>query len=129
MNISLSPFAHENLVSGVGFGHPFPRQPAHSPHSGWIWCLFMGPLPFSTAASINLYRQPPSGQSRALSGHAIDGVHCRESAGTGPVILKVIPVTGAAFSGIPMDQLLCAIKEEYCRRPPACWYSRQISPW
>ena len=28
-----------------------------------------------------------------------DGVHCRESAGTGPVVLKVVPATGAAFAG------------------------------
>ena len=28
-----------------------------------------------------------------------DGVHCREFAGTGPVTLKVVPVTGAAFTG------------------------------
>ena len=34
MNISLSPFASENLVSRDGFGRPVPRQPAHSPHSG-----------------------------------------------------------------------------------------------
>ena len=27
-----------------------------------------------------------------------DGVHCRESAGTGPVVLKVVQVTGAAFA-------------------------------
>ena len=37
-----------------------------------------------------------------------DGVHCRESAGTGPVVLKVVPVTGAAFLGITMDQLMSA---------------------
>ena len=36
----------------------------------------------------------------------IDGVPCRESAGTGPVVLKVVPVTGAAFSGITMGQLI-----------------------
>ena len=36
-----------------------------------------------------------------------DGVHCRESTGTGPVNLKVVPVTGAALSGITMDQLMC----------------------
>ena len=30
-----------------------------------------------------------------------DGVHCRESAGTGPVNLKVVPVTGAALTGHP----------------------------
>ena len=28
-NISLSPFAPENLVSGDGFGSPVPRQPTH----------------------------------------------------------------------------------------------------
>ena len=28
-----------------------------------------------------------------------DGVHCRESAGTKPVVLKVVPVTDAAFAG------------------------------
>ena len=37
-----------------------------------------------------------------------DGVHCRESAGTGPVILKVVPVTGSAFLGITIDQIMCA---------------------
>ena len=29
MNISLSPFAPENLVSRDGFGSPVPRQPAY----------------------------------------------------------------------------------------------------
>ena len=37
-----------------------------------------------------------------------DGIHCHEPAGTGPVVLKVVPVTGAVFSGITMDQLICA---------------------
>ena len=32
-DISLSPFAPENLVSRDGFARPVPRQPAHSPHS------------------------------------------------------------------------------------------------
>ena len=27
-----------------------------------------------------------------------DGVHCRESAGTEPVVVKEVPVTGAAFA-------------------------------
>ena len=30
MNISLFPFAPENLISLDGFGRPVPRQPAHS---------------------------------------------------------------------------------------------------
>ena len=37
-----------------------------------------------------------------------DGVHCRESACTGPVVLKVVPVTGAAFLQVTMDQLMHA---------------------
>ena len=37
-----------------------------------------------------------------------DGVHYLESAGTGPVALKVVPVKGAAFSGVTMDQIICA---------------------
>ena len=39
MNIPLSPYVPENLVSRDGFSRPVPRQPAHSPYSGWIWCL------------------------------------------------------------------------------------------
>ena len=38
-----------------------------------------------------------------------DGGHCRESAGTGPaVVLKVVPVKGAAFPRFAMDHLICA---------------------
>ena len=37
-----------------------------------------------------------------------DGIHCRESAGTWLVVLKVVPGTGAAFSDVSMDQFLCA---------------------
>ena len=44
-----------------------------------------------------------------------DGVHCRESAGTGPVVLEVVPVTSAAFSGITMDQIMYAL---YFPTPP-----------
>ena len=35
-------------------------------------------------------------------------VHCQESAGTGPVVLNVVPVTGAAFSGLSPWTNLCA---------------------
>ena len=38
----------------------------------------------------------------------VNGVYCRESAGTGPVGLKVVPVTGATTLQVTMDQLLCA---------------------
>ena len=33
-----------------------------------------------------------------------DGVHCRECAGTGSVVLNVVPVTGAAYSGTTVNQ-------------------------
>ena len=54
----------------------------------------------SAAASIYFNHHTPSGQSRFYRGTqlGIDGVHCRESAGTGPVALKVVRVTGAAFA-------------------------------
>ena len=35
------------------------------------------------------------------------------TAESGPVVLKVIPVTGAAFSDITMDQFLCAPLLQY----------------
>ena len=54
-------------------------------------------------------RHTPSGQSRVyrVTQLPTDGVHCRESVGTGPAVLKAVPVTGADFSGITMDQLMC----------------------
>ena len=39
-NISLSPFAPGNLVSGDGFGSPVPRQPAHL-HIQFAFCFFI----------------------------------------------------------------------------------------
>ena len=41
----------------------------------------------------------------------------RPSAGTGSVVLKVVRVAGTAFSGITIDQLLCALP--LCSTPPA----------
>ena len=41
-----------------------------------------------------------------LSG--LDVIHYRESAGTGLAASKVVPVTGASFSGITMDHFSCA---------------------
>ena len=38
----------------------------------------------------------------------INDIHCRESAGTGPVTLKVVPVAGATILQVTMDQLMCA---------------------
>ena len=48
------------------------------------------------------YRQPPSGQSRAhqVAQLRTDGVFPRDSAVTMPAFLKVVRVTGAAFSDV-----------------------------
>ena len=95
MNIPLSPHVPENLVSRDGFSRPVTRHPSHSPYSGWIWCLLTRFLPSSVAAPIYLYkyRHTPSSQSRVYRVTQLRtyGVHCRESAGTGPVNLNVVP--------------------------------------
>ena len=55
----------------------------------------------SVAVSTYLYRHTPSDQSRVdwVKQLRTDGVDCREFAATGPVILQVVPATGAAFAG------------------------------
>ena len=68
-------------------------------------------IPPAFRDGVHLYRQPPLVQSRVyrVTQLRTDNVHCRESAGIGPIVLKVIPVTGAAFSGlvgITMGQIL-----------------------
>ena len=72
-------------------------------------------LPLSAAASNFLYRQPPTGPSRLcrVTQLRTDGVHCRESASTGPVVLNVVQVTGAAYSGNPVGQILCASRFQH----------------
>ena len=58
---------------------------------------------------VHIYRQPPSGQSpvHQVAQLRTDVVHCQYSAGAVPVV-KVVPVTGAAFLGFAMDQIICA---------------------
>ena len=95
MNISLSPFAPGNLVSRDGFGRPVPRQPAHlytQAESGAYLLLYSFRVP-RRHPFIYLNRHTPSGQSRVyrVTQLRTDGVHCRESGGTGPVTLKVVP--------------------------------------
>ena len=110
MNISLSQFAPQNLFSRDGFGSPFPRQPARlhtRAESGAYFrdsSRFLRRRPF-----IYLNRHTPSGQSRVYQVTQLrtDGVHCRESAGTGPVSLKVVP-NGCCLGRSPWTQLICA---------------------
>ena len=111
MFLPLSPFAPGNLDSRDRFGRLAPRQPAYSPHFCLNligWCLLTGIPPACRDGVHILYRQPPSGQSRVdrTTQLRTDGVHCRDSAGTGPVDVKIVRVAGAAFSDITIDQFL-----------------------
>ena len=99
MNISLSLFAPENFVSRDGFGRPVPaesgsysRDPSRFPRRRLFIYL-------NATGSVPSYRD-----TQFLT----DGAHCRESADTGPVVLKVVPVTGAVFSQVTTNQLICA---------------------
>ena len=94
MNISPSPTAPKNLVSLDGFGSPVPRPPAHlhtQAESG-AYLRDSSRVP-RRRPYIYFSRHTPSGQSRVYRDTLLrtDGVHCRESAGTGPVNLKVVP--------------------------------------
>ena len=56
--------------------------------------------------------------SALLSDHAYtDGVHCRESAGTGPVSLKVVSSKRVLPWQVTMDLLICASFPH-----THCWY-------
>ena len=62
------------------------------------------------AASIHFYQHhTPSGQSRVyrVTQLRTDCVHCRESVSTGPVVLKVVRITVAAFAS-PWTKCYCA---------------------
>ena len=111
MNISLSPFAPENLVSRDGFGSPVPRQPAHLRTQAESGAYLRDSSRFPRRRPfIYLNRHKPSSQSQIHRVRQLctAGVHCREYAGTGPVNFKVIPVTGAALVGHhgPIDMRL-----------------------
>ena len=99
MNNPLSPSAPENLVSQDRFGR-------HCSFSTLRLNLALTPeiLP-AFHDGVHIYHQPPSGQSRVnrVTQLCTDGAHCRESNGTGPVVLKVVSVTGGVFSGFAVD--------------------------
>ena len=88
----------------------FPPVPVRSRDSLTIPSRVSPPLPHAFGDGVHLYREPPSGQSQLLRVTQLrtDGVHCRESAGAGPVVPKVVRATGAAFSGIAMEIFLWA---------------------
>ena len=113
----MSQFALDNLVSRDGFRSPVPRQPAHLHTQAESGAYLRDSSRVSRRRPFIIYlnrQTPSSGQSRVYrvtTQLRTDGAHCRESVGTGPVVLKVVPVTGAAISQVTMDQLnqsICA---------------------
>ena len=68
------------------------------------------PPAFVTASIYTVNRHTPSYRSRVYQVTQLRyDVHCRESVDTGLLkVVKVVPARGAAFSGITMDQFLCA---------------------
>ena len=103
INISLSALVLENLVSRDGLGSPVPRQPAHlhtQAESGAYllrdWVPRRRPFIHLTSGQSRVYR---------VTQLRTDGVHCRESAGTGPVNLKTVP-NECCLGGHLLDQLI-----------------------
>ena len=96
MFFPLSPFATENLVSRDGFGSPVSRQPAHlhTQAGSGAYLRDSSRVP-RRRPFIYSNRYTPLGQSRVYWVTELlrtDGVHIRESAGTGPpVVSKVVP--------------------------------------
>ena len=88
-----------------------------SPPAIFLWrCVKLGEggsvfnsLAFRDGVHIK-HGQPTSGQSRVyrVTQLRTDGVPRRESVGTGPVVLKVVPVADAPFSGITIDHFMSA---------------------
>ena len=113
MNIPLSLYVPEHVVSRDGFSRPIPRQPAHLHTRAKSGAYSRDSSRFPRRHPfICLNRRTPSGQSRVyrVAQLRTDGVQCREFAGTGPVVLKVVPVTGAAIlQVVTMGQLMCPL--------------------
>ena len=72
---SLSAVAPENLASRDGFGSPVPRQPAH----------------LRNQAESDAYLHYAISPEFRGGVYLFNSVHCQQSAGTGPVSLKVVP--------------------------------------
>ena len=89
------------------FGRPAPARSFFC--TLWMNLVLTHGAPPAFRDGIHIYHQPPTGQSRVnrILQLLTDGVHCRESAGTGPVVLKVVTVTSAAILQITIDQLMC----------------------
>ena len=97
MNIFLSSFAPENLVSREGFGSPVPRQSAHLHTQAEFGAYLLrdsSRVPWRRPYICLTAIHTPSGPPRVyrVTQLRTDGVHCRESTcTTGPVNLRVVP--------------------------------------
>ena len=115
MNLSLSPFTPESLVSRDMSGSPVPRKPAHSPYSGSILCLLKGFLLISAAAFIHSFKPPDIIRSLpSLSGHA---TACRWRSLTRVRQHRVSSPQGSSCNGcyclcIAMDRSMCAFVDD-----------------
>ena len=83
----------ENLISRDEFSRSVPCQPAHLHTLAESGAYLRDSSRVPRRRPFLCNRHTPSGQSRAYRVMQLrtDGVHCRESAGTGPVNLKVVP--------------------------------------
>ena len=98
MNIPLSPYVPGNLVSRDGFSRPVPRQPAHSPYSGYLVLTYGIPPEFRGG----IQHHTPSGQSRVylVTQMCTDGVHCRQESTVYKRISTCLLYRSAAASSI-----------------------------
>ena len=81
------------IGSGDGFSRPVPRQPAHLHTQAESGAYLRDSSRVPRRRPFMKPTYTPSGQSRVyrVTQLRTDGVHCRESASTGPVNLKVVP--------------------------------------
>ena len=112
MNIPLSAFVPENLGARDGPGSAVPSRVSllfSILRLNLVLTYGIRPEFRGGAHSFILNRYTPSGQSRVyrVMHFRTDGVHCRESAGTGPVNLEVVP-NECCLGSVTMDQLVCA---------------------
>ena len=101
--ISLSPFAPENLASRNGSAIPSRVSLLISILRLNLVLTYGIPLQFRGGA----YRFILTAKHHRVTQLRTDGVHCRGSAGTGPVNLKVVP-NGCCLGRFTMDQLVSA---------------------
>ena len=130
MNISLSTFVPENLVSRDGFGKPVPRQPAHLHAQGEYDAYLLDSSRVPRRRPF-IYLKPPYavGSVRTLSGHAIayrwrslPRVRRHRASKPQGSSERVLPWQ------VTMDQLMCAsLSHTHYRYEVACWKYRRYS--